>query len=260
MTSAVDVMDEASAEVARRPWPNAKNTGAHGELREISSRTISNDGAVLKNVRVTGQLTIRGDNVSLENVYVRTDGDYGILVWGSNARIRKTTIEGMGSTLAGLAAYEGGSFNARRIEVFGTEDGVRLADNCVLARSYIHGLSGSSESHFDSVTADGYQGWRIVGNTILNQHDQTAAVWVGDPRYEPSSGLLQGNLIAGGGYSIYGGTGTGSGIRVLDNAFSTRYHSRSGYYGVVAHWSWANNEWQGNTWADGPRAGTRARP
>ena len=259
--SSVQLASDGPTERLPKRWPNARNTGAHGDLREISGRDIRTDDFVLKNVYVNGQLTIHSDNVTLENVHVKTDSYYGILLWGSNARIRRTTIEGTpGNTLAGLAAYEGGSFNARRLNVFGSEDGVRLADDSVLARSYVHDLGGTSESHFDSVTADGYQGWRIVGNTILNQHDQTAAVWVGDPRYEPSSGLLKGNLIAGGGYSIYGGPGIGRGIRVVDNFFSTRFNRRGGYYGPVAHWSWRNNSWNGNTWADGPRAGAKVTP
>src|SRR5687767_8856884 len=46
-------------------WPNRGNTGATGELRRVSGRTVTKDGAVLKDLEVKGTLTIRADNVTL---------------------------------------------------------------------------------------------------------------------------------------------------------------------------------------------------
>lgn len=226
----------------------------------MSGTTITTDGTTLSNVQVNGQLTIRAANVTLDNVQVNASGTYGVLVEGKNLQITDSTIKGSGGTLAGLAAANGGSFTAKRIDVSGTEDGVRLADNCTLQDSYVHDLQGSSTSHFDAVTADGFTGWNISHNTILNQNGQTAAVWVGDPRYAPGSGVLKGNLLGGGGYTIYGGPGTSAGIQVVDNAFTTRYFSRSGFYGVVAAWSTTNTTWSGNTWYDGPNKGQSVQP
>ena len=242
-------------------WPNPTNTGAHGELREISGRTIRKDGRVLRNVLVTGQLTIEAQDVTLDNVYVRTDELYGVLVWEPGATVLDTTIEGTaGETLAGLAAYAPGTVEARRLHVYGSEDGVRLAHDSVLAGSYVHALRGTGTSHFDTVTADGFTGWRIVRNRLLNRHTQTAVVWVGDPRFDPSSGVLKGNKLAGGGYSVYGGPGVEPGIRVLDNRFSTRFHPKGGYWGPVAYWESRNNTWSGNTWSGGPRDGRAVKP
>jgi hypothetical protein len=241
-------------------WPNAQNTGAKGTLEPISGRTITADGTTLENVMVNGQLTIKADNVTLRNVHVKTDSYYGVLTYGRNLLIEDSTLEGKVGTTAGLAAYEQGSFVARRLNVFNSEDGVRLADNSKLFDSYIHDLVGTSGAHYDSVTADMYTGWEIVHNTILNQHSWTAAVWVGDPRYDPSSGLLKNNFLAGGGYVIYGGPGTSPGIHVVDNVFSTRYFPRGGYWGPVTYWEPAGNTWSGNTWADGPNAGKPVSP
>jgi hypothetical protein len=215
---------------------------------------------VLENLEVHGTLTVAADDVTIRNVLVRPDSYYGILVQGRDVRIEDTTVAGTTlRTMAGIAA-EGGTFTAARIEVTGVEDGVRLADDCVLTDSYIHGLAGDPGSHFDGVTADGYSGWRIVHNTILNPHTQTAAVWIGDARYGPSEGELRDNLIAGGGYTIYAGPGTAPGIRVLGNVFSTRYHERSGRWGVSTGWDPEGNVWQDNAWLDGPREGESVHP
>src|SRR5262245_28721894 len=72
---------QATSKVRTPPWPTAKNTGAQGRLREVPGRTITTDGAVMRNVHVTGQVTIRADDVTLENVYVKTNSYYGVLVW-----------------------------------------------------------------------------------------------------------------------------------------------------------------------------------
>lgn len=239
-------------------FPSATNTGAKGSLTSRSAGTISNNGTVIENAMISGRITVQADNVVLRNVYIKTNDYYGILVYGKNLLIEDVTVEG-GST-AGIAATSGGQFTARRVNVFGGEDGVRLADNCKLYDSYVHDLAGGADSHFDSVTADGYTGWEIVHNTILNQNSQTAAVWVGDPRYSPSEGLLENNLLAGGGYTIYAGHGTGSGIRVINNQFSTRYFPKCGSYGYLAKWESAGNTWTGNTWANGPNQGQAISP
>ena len=126
--------------------------------------------------------------------------------------ILHSTIVGRSpNTLAGIAATEQGTVLASAVRVSGSEDGVRLTSSSVLRDSMVYGLAGDSSSHFDAVTADGYRGWRIIHNTILNRHDLVGAVWVGDSRYGPSAGLLSGNYIAGGGYSIYSGTGAAPG-------------------------------------------------
>jgi hypothetical protein len=243
-------------------FPRIRTTGAHGRLRAMSGRTVTRRGVVIANRVVTGQLTIKADDVTLRNVVVRTNDTYGVLVHGRRAHLLHTTVVGRApNTLAGIAATDGASFVARAVRVRGSEDGVRLTSGSVLRDSMVYGLAGDSSSHFDGVTADGYTGWRVQHNTILNRHDLVGAVWVGDSRFGPSAGLLANNYLAGGGYTVYAGTGVaGSGIRVVGNRFSTRFFPDSGYWGVVYDWRSANNTWSGNTWADGPRRGRTVTP
>lgn len=246
-------------------WPNPDNTGHSGTLKPMRGRTVTRNGKVIKNRVISGQMTIRADNVTLRNVFIRTGDYYGILNYGDGLLIEDSTVEGKAPyTLAGIAATAGGSFVARRVEVRGSEDGVRLADDSILARSLVHKLDGGRSSHYDAVTADGYTGWRIRRNTILNQKGQTAAVWVGDSRYSASAGKLRRNYLAGGGFTIYAGTGETrgkrKGIRITENVFSTRFFKRSGYYGVVYDWRKRGNTWSDNSWVDGPRRGRTVRP
>jgi hypothetical protein len=257
--SAASVQKDKPARLVPRGWPNRRTTGAKGELRAVKGHVVTKDGTVLEDVEVRGTLTIRADNVTLRNVRVLADSYYGILVYGENTIIEHSTVRGTNlEVMAGISVE--GSAHMTRIKVRGVEDGVRLGDDSSLRRSLVYNLRGDDDSHFDGVTADSYTGWRIIHNTILNPHGQTAAVWVGDARYGASEGVLRGNYLAGGGYTIYGGPGTGAGIRVTDNVFSTRYSPRSGQWGASTNWEPSNNVWSENTWADGPRKGRAVRP
>lgn len=237
-------------------YPGPSTTGSHGVRGVRPGGTVTRDGAVISNVVVNGQLTVEADDVVIRNVMIRTSSSYGVLTYGLRTVVEDTTVIGTpGATLAGIAAYPPGSVHVRRVDVSRVEDGVRLAHDSSLVDSYVHDLAGGADSHYDGVTADGYRGWTIRHNTILNPHDQTAAVWIGDPRYEASEGLLAENLLAGGGYTVYAGTGTGTGLHVVDNVFSTRYHPQAGHWGPITEWSGEGNTWHGNVWLDGPSAG-----
>ena len=238
-------------------WPNDTNTGYSGTLTTVGATTVSTNSALFENRRVNGRLTITGNNVTGRNVHVNTGDYYGIVIQANNVLIEDVTVEG--PETAGIAVFSG-YFTGRRLNVFGCEDGIRMGSGSKLYDSYVHDLTGDESSHYDSVTADGATGWEIVHNTILNQNTQTACVWIGDPRYAPSEGLLQNNFLAGGGYTIYSGHSTGAGLRVLDNVFSTQYFSSSGNHGPVAYWEATNNTWSNNTWYDGPNAGQNVNP
>jgi nitrous oxidase accessory protein NosD len=65
--------------------------------------------------------------------------------------------------------------------------------------------------------------------------------------------VIDGNLLAGGAYALYGGGAGATGIKVTDNVFSTQYHSKSGVYGAVTAWNegGTGNVWSNNRMADG---------
>jgi hypothetical protein len=231
-------------------YPDASNTGvpAGTTLTAYSGPTTITGAVTIDAKRLTGQFIVEeGGSLTIRNSSLDTGAYYGILNYGAVLIEDSTLVGGLTATIANY----GGAFTGRRLDVSGGEDGVRLSDGNVLVDSYIHDQAGGSDSHFDAVTADGYRGWRIEHNTILNPHAQTACVWVGDPRYAPSEGLLTRNYLAGGGYCIYGGPGIGEGIRVTDNVFGYDYWPKVGYWGVAAYWDPNGNTWSGNTTTDG---------
>src|SRR5260370_30854050 len=93
----------------------------------------------------------------------------------------------------------------------------------------------------------------ITHNTIFNPVAQTDVVaWFEDCSAQANRTVTN-NLLAGGGYSIYGGatkTEPTSGIVITGNRFATSYYPTGGAFGPVAYFDSAGtgNTWTGNTW------------
>lgn len=239
-------------------FPGEENTGAGTNTVLGSTGEVTTDGAVLENLELRQQVTISADNVVIRNVRITTPTYYGFLIKGRNALLEDVTVVGTpGASSVCVAANGDGSFKAHRVDVSGCEDGVRLGDESELADSYIHDLKGTASSHYDAVGAEEAVGWLIRHNTIINDHAQTSAVTFG---LGARDGVLENNLLRGGGYTLYAGPEPGTGISVLDNRFSTSLFPEAGYWGPVSYWSEDGNTWSGNTWSDGPRVGGKVLP
>jgi len=85
----------------------------------------------------------------------------------------------------------------------------------------------------------------IRGNTILNRFDQTDAIGLFQDFGVEANRLITGNLLAGGGYTIYGGANERFGktynIVVTNNRFSTIYFPKARSFGPVAYFDKAGS-------------------
>jgi hypothetical protein len=95
----------------------------------------------------------------------------------------------------------------------------------------------------------------ISGNTILNNLGQTDAINLDPtgPGQTAANKTIEGNLLAGGSYAVYGGYTLGattSNIVILNNRFSQIYYPKSGLYGPATFFNSQapGNSWGGNTW------------
>jgi hypothetical protein len=240
-------------------FPNASNTGASGTLtRSDGDRTVSTDGAVLEDLEIHGSVLIKANDVTLRNVKIVNNGFWPLRIQGSGAVIEDSTVIAGDDSQAAIS----GSFTGRRLDLSGAGDGIKMSGNSTLVDSYIHDLASFAGAHNDGIEATNAVNIRIVHNTILNAESQTSALMLSEYGSKADTNvLIQGNLFAGGGYTIYGGApDTAQGHEVVDNVFSTRYFSRSGSYGPVFYWRSTGNTWSNNRWADGPNAGQLVNP
>src|SRR5262249_24925740 len=96
----------------------------------------------------------------------------------------------------------------------------------------------------------------IRHNTVLNSMSQTDAISLFEDFGRQYNRIIDDNLVAGGGYTIYGGANAGgaptSDIRITNNRIPRLYFQNGGTYGPLAAWSGSGsgNVWSGNVWDD----------
>jgi len=238
-------------------YPDETNTGAKGTLTPRSGDiTVNVNGTILENIDLKGAIRVYADNVTIRNVKITTGGYWPILFDGKGGVVEDSTVVG---TVNSQACVGGSGMTIRRMNCSGAGDGVKLGSSSTMTDSYIHDLGTGPESHNDGCEL-GSKDVTVRHNTILNAQGQTAAVFIGASA--PSTNILvEDNVLAGGGYTVYGPDPGSSNVRVVNNKFSTRYFAKGGSYGPVAYWkTGSGNEWSGNTWMDGASAGETLGP
>ena len=243
-------------------YPDAGNTGvpAGTALRRSSSVTADKAGQVVDGLDITGEINVVAPNVTIRNTRITGGGDYVIIVrdGADNLTIQDTEIQTPAGTPQDIGCVLNvGSAKPRilRVNIHGCSAGVSSGGGLV-QDSYIHDMAQQPGlSHDVGVASNFGGGMSVIHNTILNQLSQTAAVAFYQDFGPQSNDLVQDNLLAGGGYCVYGGTGekgATSNIRFVDNRFSRKYHPNCGYYGLVADFDRGapGNVWSGNYWDD----------
>jgi len=233
-------------------FPDASNTGvpAGTTLTPYSgSSTISQantviDGKTLGCIRVTAPgVVIRNSRISCahpgSDVVGSFDGDYS----GTPLLLEDVEIDcqnGPGTAVGDALV------TVRRADIHGCENGFDMNQAITVEDSYIHDLWNSAESHTDGIQlasghlvgssyAPGALDITIRHNTIFGVGSDgslgTSAI-ISNPDGDQNV-LIQGNLLAGGAYTLYcdrdGGQATS--YQILDNHFSREFSSKVGAYG-----------------------------
>ena len=134
-----------------------------------------------------------------------------------------------------------------------TSTGVQTGEG-LIEGNYIHDLAMVTGDHVNGTTSNGSsEPLTIRGNTVLNKFGQTDAISLFQDFGVEANRLVTGNLMAGGGYTIYGGMGSKGksyNIKITNNRFSNIYFPNGGSYGPHAAYdsSGRGNEFSGNTW------------
>jgi hypothetical protein len=218
-------------------FPDATNTGvpAGVVLKPSGSIVINTPGAVIEGLNITGTVIINAPNVTLKNCSI-TSGDYDVVLVKpgiTGAVVQNCNIDNQGSGGQGIAGQ--GSFLNNNIQH--AADGIDVrGDNTLIQGNYIHNMSGTSDSHFDGIQADGgFSNLTINHNTVINEQGQTSAVML-DNYWGPIDKVsITDNLLVGGGYSVYinevaqGQAGGGK----VTNVNLSNNHLGAGTYGTL---------------------------
>lgn len=218
---------------------------------------INGDETVFKNFIVKGTVDVLADNVAIKNVRVLVGGEsFGIaLRRADNTKIKRCFVgpaKGERRLMVGIKDIYGDAQNTKiiRCNIYGTSTGIQIGRGRIV-RNFIHDLRYESGDHLNGITSNGSSGHLLVKrNTIFNSHDQTDAIGLFQDFGIEANRTIVGNLVAGGGYTIYGGEGSGDrssyNIKITNNRFSNIFYNRSGYYG---HGTAFNRHGNGNVWS-----------
>jgi hypothetical protein len=224
------------------------------------SVAASRDGQVISGLDITGEINVTAKNVTIKNTRVTGGGDWVVIMrpGAENLRIEDSVLQtpaGTPQDIACLLNVGDGTPTLLRVDIHGCSAGVSSGGGLV-QDSYIHDMAQKPGlSHDVGVASNGGGGMQVIHNTIFNQYQQTAAVAFYQDFGTQHDDLVQNNLLAGGGYCVYGGTGTKGAtakIRFIDNRFSRKYSPTCGYYGYLADFNPNDpgNQWTGNYWDD----------
>lgn len=247
-------------------YPDASNTGPTGTLTNLvkgtsasgsgwswdgSGLTISGTGATFAGFNVPGCADITGSGVTVDNDHF-TCGSFsgdGIIVGGANDTISHTIVQGVNQTGSGLDAGikdAGGSGAVANTTL--NWDEIFWARSCVqditgtMENSYCHDERDASGDHINGETQNGSGDPLLIQhNTILTPFGQTDAVGLFCDFGTESNVTVNDNILAGGGYTVYGGTGGNmsncpvSNIKITNNRLSPVYFPSFGQYGWIAY-------------------------
>jgi chitodextrinase len=240
-------------------YPDASTTGPTGALTESTGNiTISTPGAVLENRKINGCVTVNAANVTIRNSEIRCDG--ASVVWsGSTGLVVENTVIECGHR-PGTTGLTPGNYTVRRSELFGCENILWAQSNVVIEDSYIHDpipccTWPAPTPHTDSIQVPaGGNNIRIEHNRVyggyINQSDfgNAAITASASPGTSASNMIVNNNLLAGGGYTLYC-PGADGGFTWTNNRFSRIYRSTVGGFGPVYH-TCAQHTNSGNVYDD----------
>lgn len=225
-------------------FPDASSTGPSGSLKSSSSVRVTQNGAVVENLAVSGSVTVEADNVTVRNLHIEATGQYGLKVTGKNVLIEDVEIDGQAACDIGLSPY--GEWTARRLDVEGCVDGFGMKSNQVLEDSYCHDLRRYSGTHNDCIQTVGGTNSVIRGNNLNAPYHQTSCILIQTEFAPARNWLVENNRLSGGGYSISSRPkvhGTPTGITIRNNVFVRGSHQWGTHYLDVNDLSWSNNTW-----------------
>ena len=245
-----------------RTVPGQVSSGPGWHFNPGGAVDVSGNGAVLSGLYIPYTIDVTASRVTIRDVQVVTSGQssFGIAVRHTSG----VTIED--STISGVNAGEGRVMVGIK-DIYNDSTGLAVLDNNISEAStgvqmesgliqgnYIHNMGYIPGDHIDGIHSTGGVTRRLTiqHNTILNNLRQTGAVVLTEDFGIQANRVVTGNLLAGGGYTIYAGQNSGgkpvSKIRVTDNRFGDLYYRHGGQYGAVADFNPAGTVWSGNVW------------
>jgi Domain of unknown function (DUF4082) len=252
-------------------YPDATNTGvpAGTALKSESQNiAVNKAGTTIKDISLNGEISVEANNTTIEDSEITVEGTQtcgkscgGRGIWikpgVTGTVIKHVTCHGAAATGVNVTQYcimsNDSDTTIEYLHAYYCTE--CLAGAMDVSESFIDETGAViPEEHYEDIYYGGGSGPLIVNhNTMLNPNGQTAVVFASVDFGDQTTLTITNNLMAGGGYTLYGGT-SGSGgkvvgpVTVTGNRFSRKYYPESGYYGVASYFENSVTTWSGNIW------------
>jgi hypothetical protein len=255
-------------------WPTSANTGASGTLTAVTGDIIlSTPGMVYANKRVNGTIAVTACNVTLKNVEVDAGIPYTgdstpdlFAIWLQNPATCSVTLDHV-SVLTksapnvylttGIRVAYGAPMTITHSKILGAQLGMVIGPGVVTENYVLLGATLRGD-HNEDILEDGVDGLAIIHNTFLNPNGQTSALSLFTEFGHNAHLLVENNLLAGGGYTVYAGDGKSDNqgnparavdVSFIDNVFWRTYFPTVGNFGPGRAYNpagggqWTNNRY-----------------
>jgi len=228
---------------------------------------VDGNGAVLQGLSIPYNVDVSASNVTIKDVAITVNGNaFGVsLRHTSNVTVENSDISGGDSgsnrLMVGVKDIYGDSTGTQVLNnnIWYTSTGVQVYEG-LIEGNYIHDMGFISGDHINGITVNGdTTPLTIEHNTVLVDRSQTDAIGLFEDFGVVANVTIEGNLLAGGGYTIYGGQNPGGpaayNVHITGNRISTMYYANGGYYGYATAFdpSGSGNVWSGNVWDNNGR-------
>jgi hypothetical protein len=263
-------------------FPDASNTGVPASTHLVPRSgvmRVTSAGAVISGVALNGSIEVNANDVTIENSDITVDGTQGGCNSPCGGRGIWVAPGATGTVIHDVTCHGGAATGANVTEfcVLNNNDSTQVSRvhfyNCTTCMagpgSWSDNFVDQTEAvipqeHYEDLYYGGGAGSLVVNhNTMLNPQGQTAVVFLSVDFGDQTAVAITNNLVAGGGYMVYGGRSGNGGsvigpVTVTGNRFSQRYYRNGGFYGVAAYFDTSVTSWSNNIWDDSLK--TVARP
>lgn len=224
-------------------FPDASTTGPTGALTVLTgAQQYRTAGQVVENVELrTDDIYVAANNVVFRNCRIVYTGalDAGFTIVNiatgvTGTRFEHCEIDGQSKIARAIKGIDGVTVVACNIHHTG--NAVEVADKVSVTDSYLHDIftPAGLDWHADGIqTGETVSDILVQHNTILLTGAETGAInIIGAASDTMTNVLVDNNLMAGGGYTVYLGAGHMTNVRATNNRFSTRYFPNVGQWNI----------------------------
>ena len=225
-------------------WPDASNTGVPSGMALTASGPlmVTTNGQVIEGLDIQGSVVVKASDVTIRNSRITHDRTAIRFEEGANLRVEHVTFVGASAKTLDGAIQAWGTITVRRIQVSGFGEGVDVyGSGGLIQDSYFHDMANA-----DGKLMDGIEAWEakqlVIRHNWIEMPGGNSVIKL--PLDVPVPGgddvLIENNLVAGGGWAVYGGydppnsNPSYTNVRFIANHFSTMFEPKCGFYGAGA--------------------------